>query len=163
MQILKYSLRNWRMTLGTYLHGHSRVVQTSGLGTIASFVATSWTGFGTHSFIRWCYMHVFQSPFHWLLLLHAQVLLGFGCWWCFHVQDELFACLLCYFSIVLISKVCRMSSRGISCYRIPVGCPVAASPPGMQAKWVGLYCQWGIQMMRSPDGDWQVGRVKHHC
>lgn len=24
-----------------------------------------------------------------------------------------------------------MCSRGISCYRIPVGCPVAASPPGM--------------------------------
>ena len=27
-----------------------------------------------------------------------------------------------------------MSSRGISCYRIPVGCPIATSPPGMQAR-----------------------------
>lgn len=27
-----------------------------------------------------------------------------------------------------------MSFRGISRYRIPVGCPVPASPPGMQAR-----------------------------
>ena len=27
-----------------------------------------------------------------------------------------------------------MSFRGISCYKILVGCPVAASPPGMQAR-----------------------------
>lgn len=39
-------------------------------------------------------------------------------------------------SFVILGYPClqSMSSRGISCYRILVGCHVAASPPGLQAR-----------------------------
>ena len=51
-----------------------------------------------------------------------------------------------------------MSSRGISYYRIPVGCPVAASSPGMQAKQERLLLRTRDSLMKSLDGVW-IGRV----
>lgn len=131
-------------------------------------------GSWNHSFVCCYFMHGFWNPFlHSLMLhvrvlepflrslmLHAQVLLGFGCCWYFHIQDEPFACFFVVFGCPCLQS---MSSRGISCYSIPVGCPIAASPPGMQAKQAGLYCWWGIWLMRSPDGYWQVRWARHYC
>lgn len=112
------------------------------------------------SFVCYCFMHGFCNPFLHLLMLHAWVLepilsfinaacTSFGihsfvCCRCMHrfclasTTDDILTFQMGPLHVSFVISKCpclqSMSSRGINCYRIPVGCPVAASPPRMQAK-----------------------------
>ena len=93
------------------------------LELIPSFIVAACTGFGTHSFICYHCMHKF------CLASATNDIFSFGMS-PLHVSFDVFGC----------PYLQSMSLEGIVCYRIPVGCPVAAYPPRMQAKRAGLYC-----------------------